>query len=227
MGRLISVEVAQLEPQVRVPRRLPVFTPSGTVSYYFQPGEAGLLTSAEGCNQQAGAPSGGLATTRGTQTCQSGNMGYATNYGAEGTGGTPASFVSAPLAAPLTIGGVATFKFYLVDSLQPAWIATSNPRITIEVDAIDADGFLVAPVASIEQTLCDASGNCLSGPEPVGGIYTMSLPEQTLPAGTRLAVSVRITSLVTSTSRALYGGRASLGADFSDAGLTLTTGTFQ
>jgi serine protease AprX len=96
MGILVSVAFHQLAHQTRVSPKLPVFTATGSTTFYLTPGPAGLLTSPEGCNLQAGAPVGGLASTRPTGTCQSANMGYAVNYGAN----VPASFTSAPLSLP-------------------------------------------------------------------------------------------------------------------------------
>ncbi len=232
MGILVSVAAHQLAPQTRVAQTMPKFTAGGSASYYFQPGAAGALTSAEGCNQQAGAPVGGLSTTRNSLgTCQSGNMGYVTNYGAAGVaGGTPASFTSAKLAAPLTVGGPATFKLYLVDPLQSAWQQTTQwPFIEIEIDAIDDNGDLVLAVAATQQDVCatvNGVKTCKTGAQPVGGTYTFAIPPVTLPAGTHLSVLVRAAQVVTSTARTVYGGRG-LTADFSDAGITFTTGTLQ
>ena len=231
MGSLVSVAMHQLATQVRVAAKMPTFTPGGTTQYFFTPGTAGLLTSAEGCNQQAGAPVGGLATTRPSGTCQSASMGYAINYGALGiAGGTPASFTSARLAAPLTVGGPASLKFYLVDPLQPAWTAQQSPFMSIEVDAIDDNGDLVLAVAASQWDVCTTVNGvktCQTGPQPVGGTYTFDVPPVTLPAGTRISVLVRLAQVVTSASRTLYGGTGSLGADFGDAGLVFTTGTLQ
>ena len=48
----------------------------------------------------------------------------------------------------------------------------------------------------------------------------------TIPAGARLAIRVFQAQVVTSAARTVYGGRG-LTADYSDAGLTFTTGTLQ
>ena len=222
MGIRVTLAVSQLAPQTRVPQRMPTFTASGTASYFFQPGAAGLTSSAEGCNQQAGAPDGGLATTKWLGQCQSGFMGYLTNYGA----GIPAVYTGAPLATPLTIGGPLSVKFYLTDPAQPAWVAAQNPRLDIEIDAVDANGDLLLAVGAGEWKVCDANGVCNTGPQPTAGTYTMSIPGITLPAGSRLSVVVRETAAVASGSRTVYGG-AGLTANFADAGVTLTTGTLQ
>jgi serine protease AprX len=226
MGILVSVAVHQLIPQARVAQTLPKFTAGGTSSWYFQPGTAGALTSAEGCNQQASAPVGGLATTRNSAGgCQSGLMGYAINYGV----GTPANFTSAKLAASLTVGGPASIKFYMVDPLQSAWTAAQSPFMEFEIDAIDDNGDLVLAVAASQQNVCttvNGTKTCNTGATPVGGVYTFEVPPVTLPAGTRISVLAYAAQVVTSTARTVYGGRG-LTADFSDAGVTFTTGTLQ
>jgi hypothetical protein len=223
MGILVSVAVHQLAAQARVSPAMPNFTPSGSVTYYFTPGAAGLASSPEGCNLQAGTPSGALSTTGGAAGCQSGGMGYALNYGA----GVPASFTSAPLAAPLTIGGNMSLRFYLTDPVQPVWTAAQNPRVAIEIDAVDANGDLLLAVAAGEWTVCNGTPRvCNTGPTPVGGSYSMSIPPITLPAGSRLSVLLRESGAVSSASRTVYGG-SGLTANYSDAGVTLTTGTLQ
>jgi serine protease AprX len=225
MGVRVAVAVSQLAPQSRLSPPLPVFTPTGSVTYFYQPGQAGLTTSPEGCNLQAGAPVGGLATAKGAGVCQSGSMGYTVNYGA----GVPADFTSAPLAAPLTVGGTLSLKFYLTDPAQPVWQSTSNPRLGVEIDVIDANGDLLLAVASGEWTLCSTVGGatvCTSGPQPVAGTYTMQIPAITLPAGSRISVLLRETAAVTSASRTVYGGQG-LTTSFADAGVTFTTGTLQ
>ena len=231
MGILVSVAAHQLVPQARVAQTLPKFTAGGTASYYFQPGAAGLVTSPEGCNQQVGAPVGGLSTTRNSGGgCQSGNMGYVTNYGAAGAaGGTPANFTSAKLTAPLTVGGPATLKFYMVDPLQSAWVTAQSPFMEFEIDAIDDNGDLVLAVAASQQNVCTTANGtttCKTGATPVGGVYTFDIPPITLPAGTRISVLAYAAQVVTSSARTVYGGRG-LAADFSDAGITFTTGTLQ
>jgi len=152
-------------------------------------------------------------------------MGYAVNYGAD----VPASFTSAPLAAPVTVGGALSLKFYLTDPAQPLWQSAFNPRLDVEIDAVDANGDLLLAVASGEWTLCNTVNGtrvCNSGPQPVAGTYSMEIPAITLPAGSRLSVLARETAAVASSSRTVYGGRG-LAASFADAGVTLTTGTLR
>ena len=226
MGRLVSVEAAQLVPQVRVPRTLPRFTPSGAVSYYFQPGPTGPLTSPEGCNQQAGAPKGGMATTRNGGTCQSGAMGYAVNYGV----GDLAVFTSGSIPSALTVGGTLTLKIYSVDPAQAAWTAAQSPFIQVEVDALDAAGNYLEPVAAAQFDVCrtvNGAQVCNTGPTPTAGVYSVEIPAIPLPAGSKLRTTIRAAQVVTSTSRMVWGGVGSLGANYSDAGVTFTTGTLQ
>jgi serine protease AprX len=223
MGIRVTLAVSQLTPQTRVPRALPAFTPTGSRALFFHPGAAGLATSAEGCNLQAGAPDAGLGTSRWPGQCQSGLMGYAMNYGAD----IPAIFTGAPLAVPMTVGGNVTLKFYLTDLAQSAWAAAGqNPRLDVELDAVDANGDLILPLGAGEWHVCNDAGVCNTGTTPAAGTYTMSIPGATIPAGARISVVVRQTGVVTSTSRTVYGG-AGLTANYSDAGVTLTTGTLQ
>jgi hypothetical protein len=164
-----------------------------------------------------------MAAAAAAGACQSASMGYAINYGA----GEPASFVSAPLAAPLTVGGSTRLRFYLTDPAAPAWSSAQNPRLALEIDAVDENGELLLAVGAGEWTVCNGTPRvCNSGAQPVGGNYTMNLPPVTLPAGSRLAVLVRQTAVVTSASRTVYGGTG-LAANYGDAGITLTTGTLQ
>lgn len=223
MGVLVSVALHRLERQVRVSPALPSFTPTGSAAYFFTPGAAGLAASPEGCNLQAGAPAGGMSTARAGGTCQSASMGYAINYGA----GVPGVFTSAPLATAVTLGGPLSLRIYLVDPAQPAWTLAQNPRLGVEIDAVDENGELLVAVGAAEFTVCNGTPRvCNVGPQPVGGTYTMNIPPVTVPAGSRLSVVLRETGVVSSAARAVWGGTG-LGADYSDAGITVTTGTLQ
>src|SRR5687768_250325 len=223
MGILVSDAFHRLEKQARVSPVFPSFTPIGSQTLYFTPGPAGLSATPEGCNLQAGPPVGGMAAARPAGACQSAAMGYATNYGA----GLPGVFTSAPLPAALTVGGVMALRFYLVDPAQPAWTLAQNPRLAVEVDAVDENGELLIAVGAAEFTVCNGTPRvCNVGPQPVGGTYAMNIPPATLPAGSRLSVVVRETGVVSSAARTLWGGTG-LGGNFSDAGVTLTTGTLQ
>jgi hypothetical protein len=225
MGSRVTLAVAQLARQTRVSPVLPSFTATGTAAYFFQPGPSGIASSPEGCTVEAGAPSGGLAATQGTGACQTGSMGYAVNYGA----GMPASFTGAPLTADTTVGGPVTMKIYLTDPLVSAWQAAQNPRIGLEVDAVDATGTLITAVASGEWSVCNTVNGasvCNTGAQPVAGVYAVNIPAVTIPAGARLSVLVTETAVVASGSRAVYGGRALTGS-FADAGVTLTIGAMR
>jgi hypothetical protein len=52
------------------------------------------------------------------------------------------------------VGGVMALRFYLVDPVQPVWSAAQNPRLGVEVDAIDENGELLLAVATAEFTVC-------------------------------------------------------------------------
>src|SRR3989441_2937378 len=101
MGIRVTLTVAQLVPQVRVRPTLPVFTPTGSVTYFFQPGPAGLVTSPEGCNQQTGAPAGGLATAQGTGVGHTLSTRHAPNHGPH----PPAGFTLRPPSPPSSARG--------------------------------------------------------------------------------------------------------------------------
>jgi serine protease AprX len=221
MGIRVSLELAQLTAQARIAPTLPTFSPIGTTTYYFLPGAPGSTTTPEGCNLQAGAPVGGLSTAKGSGTCQSGSMGYAVNFGL----GMPASFTSSIVTSAITVGGTMSLKFYLTDPLQPLWQPGFNPRVDLEIDAIDSSGNLVAPIAFGEWTVCNGTA-CNTGPTPVGGVYTVQIPPATIPAGARISVLVSETAAVASASRTVYGGRG-LSASFTDAGVSLTVGTLK
>jgi hypothetical protein len=120
-------------------------------------------------------------------------------------------------------------KFYLTDPLQPAWDGAQNPRVDLEIDAIDQNGELLVAVATGEWTVCNTVGGvhtCNTGPQPVAGVYTVDIPGVTIPAGTRISVLVSETGAVASTSRTVYGGR-SLTTNYGDAAVKLTTGTLR
>jgi hypothetical protein len=214
--------LAQLAPQTRTSPTLPKFTANGSTAFYFQPGAMGLSSSAEGCNQQEGAPKGGLSKTRAAGACQAGAMGYAVNYGA----GDPAVYTSAPLTAPVTVGGPMTFTVYLADPAETVWQAGFAPQLSVEVNAVDANGELIRAVASGEFDICDAAGNCKTGPTPVRGVYTLNIPGVTLPAGSRLSVVMRESAAVASATHTVYGGKGT-STSYSDAGVKLTTGTLR
>jgi hypothetical protein len=117
----------------------------------------------------------------------------------------------------------------MVDPLQSAWTAAQSPFMEFEIDAIDDNGDLVLAVAASQQNVCttvNGTKTCNTGATPVGGVYTFEVPPVTLPAGTRISVLAYAAQVVTSTARTVYGGRG-LTADFSDAGVTFTTGTLQ
>src|SRR2546423_14331628 len=104
-------------------------------------------------------------------------MACLTTYGAN----SPAVYTGAPLATPLTIGGPISVKFYLTDPAQPAWGAAQNPRLDIEIDAVDANGDLLLAVGAGEGEGCGANGVCKTGPQPTARTYTTAIPRRTPP----------------------------------------------
>ena len=52
-------------------------------------------------------------------------------------------------------------------------------------------------------------------------------PAVPIPAGSMLRTTIRAAQVVTSTSRIVYGGVGSMGANWYDSGVTFTTGTVQ
>jgi hypothetical protein len=166
-----------------------------------------------------------MATTRNAGTCQSGNMGYATNY----TANDPAVFTSGPIATDTTVGGTMTLKIYSVDPAVSAWQAAQSPFITVDIDAIDSAGNLIEPVASAQFNVCstvNGSKVCNTGPTPTAAVYSIGIPATPVLAGSELRVTIHAAQVVTSTSRIVYGGVGTL-ADYSDSGVTLNTGTLQ
>lgn len=221
MGSRVTLAVSQLAPQTRVRPSLAVFTPTATTSWYFKPSTTGIASSPEGCTMVAGAPNAALGTTPGAGTCETGNIGYAINYGV----GTPAVFTaSAASTADTVYGGTVSLKWYIVDPLQPAWTTIQSPFMTLEVDAIDANGQLVAAIATGQWDICATASACYVGPQPVGGTYTVDIPPASVPAGTRLSVVINQAQVVTSAARTVYGGRG-LTVNYSDAAVKLQTGT--
>lgn len=92
---------------------------------------------------------------------------------------------------------------------------------------MDENGELLLAVAAGEWTVCTGTPRlCNTGPQPTAGTYSDEHPPVSLPAGSRLSVLVRETAAVASATRTVYGG-AGLTANYSDAGITFTTGTLQ
>jgi serine protease AprX len=212
LGNAVSVTAAQLAPQTNTGGTPTVsFTPTGTKRLLFTPGSSTAPgASPEGCTNDAGAPSGGASATAPTGTCRSGVVGYAMNYGA----GVPATFTSAPLTAPLTVGGNGSITVSLVDSAQPVWSNAFSSGFAYTVLAVDGTG-AATPVAA-----GDAPEDAQAGATPVKGTYTISVPPTTIPAGSSIQVELQLSGVYTSTMRLLYGGDA-----FADSGIALTTGT--
>jgi hypothetical protein len=97
-------------------------------------------------------------------------------------------------------------------------------------NALDSAGNYLEPVAAAQFAVCRTENGtkvCNTGATPTAGVYTVEIPAIPIPAGSRLRTTIRAAQVVTSTARMVWGGTGSLSADFSDAGVTLTTGTLQ
>ena len=211
LGNKISVHVAQLARRANVTPDGSTFTPTGSQALYFTPSsDPGPLPGLDGCDTDADAPLGALSATPGTGACREGFVGYAVNYGA----GIPASFEAAtPSDADVTIGGPATLVVYLSDAAQPLWSAGFASGVTYSLEQVDAAG----------ETTVLATGEtedvAAVGPTPTRGEYSFDVPPVTVPAGSKLRLTLAFSGVYTSTMRLLYGG-----GDFADAGIVLTTG---
>jgi len=187
-GQPRDADVAQLTKQTRVSPALPSFTPTGTSAYFFQPVVGRRLVA--GRLHDRGWRAVGRPRERASAgVCQTGSMGYAVNYGA----GMPASFTGVPLGGGDDGRGLVTLKLYLNRSLVSAWQAAQNPRISLEVDAVDANGALITAVASGEWSVWQ-HGQRRAGLQHRRAAGRRRLhrqhPAVTIPAGARLSVLV-------------------------------------
>jgi hypothetical protein len=112
----------------------------------------------------------------------------------------------------VTVGGTGELALHLVDSLQPVWGTVLGGGVSVQLDAVAADGTVSA--------LTTGEGELSVGPAPTRSTYAVPVPAATVPAGSRLRLTIRISGIYTSTLRLLYGGGA-----YADGGLTLQTGT--
>ena len=211
LGNKISVHVAELARRANVMAPGSTFTPTGSQALYFTPSsDPGPLPGIDGCETDADAPLGALSPTPGTGPCREGFVGFAVNYGA----GIPASFEAAtPLDAEVTIGGPATLAFYLADAAQPVWSAAFASGVTYSLEQVDPAGETTVLATGEAPELAQV------GPTPTRGEYTFDVPPVTVPAGSKLRLTLGFSGVYTSTMRLLYGG-----GDFADAGIVLTTG---
>jgi serine protease AprX len=212
LGNAVTVTAAQLAPQRNTGGVAPPpFTATGTRTLFFAAGAASTLpgSSPEGCTNDAGAPDATMTVVKPIGLCHSGNVGYAMNYGA----GVPATFTSAPLTTPLTVGGNGHVMLSLVDPAQPAWSEAFASALSYTVLAVDAVG-AQTPIAG-----GDAAEEVQAGATPVQGTYTIEVPPAKVAAGSSIVVQLQLSGVYTSTMRLLYGGGA-----FATSALQLTTG---
>jgi serine protease AprX len=214
LGNKLTATVIQLvaRPQEAIAAAPgPTYAPTGTTTLYFQAtGEAGPLPSPEGCALSLGPAEGGLDTERPSGGCREGLAGYLNSYGLN----QPATFTSEPLTAPLTIGGPAEFGLWLVDLLAPAYGTAFGSALNYAIDAIAADGTVTAIGGG------EAPDLVQSGATPVRSVHPIEVPPATVPAGSRIRVTLLFTGVYTATQRLVYGG-----GDYADTSLTLTTGS--
>lgn len=219
LGDVISVAVSQVEPQAPAGGG-PSFVRTGSHTLLFQDSTAAALLavplpSPEGCALTAGPVQGRMAAARFTDSCTTGVVGFATSHGAD----APAEFnASAPLVAPVTLGGASSFTLWLADAAAPAWTTAGASTVSYTLEAVDAAG-QAAPVAGgdLERKVDDAEE---VGPAPTRAEYAFEIPPTTVPAGSTLRLRLRFSGVYTSTMRLLFGGA------YGDAGVTLGAGHF-
>lgn len=209
-GHSVTVVATQIKQNenASVPSA-PSFEVDGKLSF-FMTGGGGPLSSPEACSYDPQGASGQLAHEPQTESCQAGTVGYAVNFGL----GVPAEFISAPLQTDATVGGVASLTTYLVSELYPIYSVAFGSSLDYQIDAVDAAGELLISVAG-------GSLTPMVGPTPTLGALNFDIPTTTLPAGSRLRLRMSFTGVYTSSMRLVWGG------EFSDAGLSLQTGSLQ
>jgi len=207
-GHAVSVSAVQLASQAVDAPPAPVFQPSGKLEFTLT-GGAGGLPSPEGCDYDAAGAAGSMSLNAADAACHAGTVGYLVNYGL----GTPAEFVSEPLAAAAMVGGQAALRLYLVDALQPIYSFAFGSSLAYQIDALDEAGTVLVAIAGGE-----FPGGAIAGAQPMLGEYLIELPPTALPAGARVRLQMRFSGVYTSTMRLVWGG------EYAASGLTLPTG---
>jgi serine protease AprX len=193
-------------------RKLPAegaFVADGELNLSFipLPERATGVISPEGCETEAGAPSGTLAAPAPGGVCHSASHGYLEyNFNA-----LPAEFTSAPLDSAIAVGGMASIVVHIADPLRESASAASVGRFVYRLDVIAADG--TATSLSTGETLQGLVDGRNEGAFDV-------IPVQ-VPMGARLRLQLLYPGAASSAARMLFGG-----ADYGDAGITLTVGHF-
>ncbi|MGH9138237.1 MAG: S8 family serine peptidase [Acidimicrobiales bacterium] len=214
LGRMVTVEVAELRAQVPAGGGGPVFVPDDTpLQLYLEPsGPAGALPTPEGCALDDGTAAQGALSLQPPShvPCRAALAGYLSSYAA----GSGSVFTSEPLAEETVVGATGELALHLVDSVQPVWGTLLAGGLSWTLDGVAADG-AVLPIAS------EDTDDVSVGPSPTLSTYDMDVPPTVVPAGHRIRLTVRISGIYTSTLRLLYGGQ------FADGGITVQTGTLQ
>ena len=180
------------------------FVASGSLTYAFVPvaARASGADSPEGCAMETGAAMGTLGAAPPLGRCHSAATGTITAYSLP-----PAEFTSAPLAAPLTIGGPTRLIFHVVDVDNEPEFFSAYPYYLVH--AVPAEGDAVLLDEGFAATVAHEGRNEVS----------FELPPLSVPAGSRLRFSFKVEGDRTAGARILFGG-----GPYGDAGITLTVG---
>jgi serine protease AprX len=220
LGNIVTVTLAQVEPQQAGPAQAPTFEQTGSHTLFFQgsTAESALLVplpTLEGCTLTAGAPQGSMGGAQATESCTAGLVGFALNYGA----GTPAHFTaSAPLAAPAVVGGSSSFTLWLADPTAPVWTEVASSTVAYTLHAVSSTGEVVAVASGELDRKVDGADEV--GLTPTRAEYAFEVPPTTVPAGSTLVLDLRFSGAYASGMQLFYGGR------FADAGVSLGAGRF-
>lgn len=218
IGNVVTVTLAQVEPQAPAATG-PTFVAAGSHTLNFQSSTATPvlplpLATPEGCALSAGAPRGRMGGARNTDSCAAGGVGYALTFGAD----TPAEFTaSAPLAAPVVLGGPSSLTLWLADPAAAAWTVAATSAVSYALDAVDGAGQATAIAAG---TLEREVGADEVGPTPTRAEYGFGVAPVTVPAGSTIRLRLRFSGVYTSAMRLYFGG------PYADAGVTLGAGRF-
>lgn len=220
IGNVITLAMAQLQPQAPAAGAAPAFVSDGSQRLFFQPSSVPSalpvpLPTPEGCTLIPGAPQGQMGGAPSTDACSVGVVGFAVNYGAD----TPAEFTaSAPLSQPVTLGGPSSFTLWLADPAALVWTQAGASRVSYSLEAVDGAG-RASPVATgdLERTVDDAEEVDVA---PTRAEYGFDISPTVVPAGSALRLRLRFSGVYASAMRLFFGGK------YADAGITLGTGRF-
>lgn len=185
----------------------PEYVADGTLALAFTPDPARAtgIESPEGCEAELDRAVGALSPSLPAGPCHSGAYGWV-----QFTAALPAEFTTAPLNAPLVIGGEVKLVIHLADTQGTA---QNNSWVQVVLEVLDPNG------KSIVTPFNDKALHSLNAGRNEG---SFSIPPVTVPVGHRLRLSSHFLPLGNSVAaRLLFGGQA-----YGDAGITLTTGHF-